>query len=248
MNKYFLISLISTIALTSCNKDLDCNSDIAKQNVKEILIDVETKGKMSYNLSKTSKTNINDIIENYIEIKNVRTVNKNEELKSCECRATLTFNLDEKASKKMKSKEAQLGAMLFNKQLLNVDGTEIYYNIQETADGEIYTETYEIDGLDATIIMLNKYLISNKKGIKKGTILNFASKENNGENKYQLKFLNDNKIEIKYSYLDFTNTEIAEFNNGKIIIDGNDDVYILENDIFKAYNPESQTYDLHYKK
>lgn len=242
-----IISIL--LLITSCNSDLDCNSEIAKQTVKEILIDIEqNSNKFLYRMNGTKKRDISKIINDYVVIKNVRTTDINKELKSCECRATLSFNLEESVAKEMRKDGAKLGAMILQSELLNIDGTEIFYNLQETADGELMAETYEIRGLDATVSILNDILKNKKAEYKKGDILIFKDKENGGESQYKLTFLEENKLDIEYTYFDFKENVIGDFNNGKINVNGEDELYILEGEIFKSYNPESHEYDLYYKK
>lgn len=58
-------------------------------------------------------------------------------------------------------------------------------------------------------------------------------------------------LKITYKYLGFSETNKAKLENGKIIVldlpkhftTPNDKYYILENNVFKAYNPEKDGYD-----
>lgn len=246
--KKTLIIISSLFLIMSCSNDLDCNSELAKQTVKEILIDLENSNKLVYSMNGIRKKDISKIIKEYVVIKNVRTTAINKELKSCECRATLTLDLEESASKVMRGNDVKVSAMILGGELLNIDGTEIFYNIQETADGELMAETYEISGLDVTISILNNILKKIETEYKKGDVLIFKDKVNNGLSQYKLTFLKENKLDIEYTYFDYKQNEIADYKNGVINVNGDGKLYILEGDIFKARNPESYEYDLFYKK
>lgn len=164
--KKLIIAIFSMLLITSCSTDLDCNSDIAKQTIKDILIDLESSSlnKPIYTLRNISESDISRIINDYTVIKNVRTTDINKELKSCQCRATFAFVLDEKLSKEMKSDKLKFQGDIWSTGLLDIDGTEIFYNLQETADGEMMAETYEIEGLDFIISVLdNRLEVKEKK-------------------------------------------------------------------------------------
>lgn len=256
--KLIVISLI----LTSCGKsDFECNSTIAKSTVKSIWKDAESKNRFAYGLYGIKSNEVNDFIDQYMSIEQVRTISKNDELKRCECAGKVVFNMPDEVKANISEIKNKKGLMGFAiaESLTSEDGIDIEYNVQETEEGEIYAETYTIDNLSEKIMFYKNLLSSYEKlktlkEYKKGVVLNFASKVNNGENKYKLTFLNDNKLDIEYRYFDYKQNETAIFENGEIIVtDLPDDFpiaknkfYILKDDIFKAYNPESGEYDLHY--
>lgn len=251
--KKSIVALLALLLITSCGSDLDCNSEIAKQTVKDILIDLESsnQNKPIYALRSMSESDISRIINDYAVIKNVRTTNINKELKSCECRATLTFVLDEDLSREMKSDKLKMQAQIWSTGLLDIDGTEIYYNLQETADGELMAETYEIDGLDFIVSVLDNRLKVKSNNSKKENVRTFSSKD--GYVSYSLKFLNTNRIEITFNQ--GTHEEIFEvdYKNGIITNpnfedDPNNPQFKLEKDVLKVRDQPNGGYTTYYKK
>ncbi|CAM3540327.1 hypothetical protein [Aequorivita lipolytica] len=274
MNKILLI-IVSLIILSSCaSSDLDCNSDMVKKTVKDLLLESELQNGGDFSsMYSISKNDVEILFEEVIKISSVRTVAKNDELKSCDCKATLVFDINQEMKNDIKKINDNGFARMLMNGLVDEKGIEIIYNIQETADGEIYVETQEIENLDVNVTIYglaykeymekdqneievnenkkegfveNNQQTKENKSYTKGDVLKFQSKVNNGENKYKLTFLSDNKIDIEYTYFDFKDNVIAQFKNGIVNVDGDEETYILDNKTFKVFNPESQEYDIHY--
>ncbi len=171
MNRILLLIIASSLFLTSCaSSDLDCNSDMVKKTVKDLLLESELQNGGDFSsMYNISRNDVEKLFEEVIKISSVRTVAKNDELKSCDCKATLIFHINEEMKNDIKKiNENGFARMLMNG-LVDEKGIEIIYNIQETADGEIYVETQEIENLDVNVtiygLAYKQYMAKDNKQI-----------------------------------------------------------------------------------
>lgn len=131
MKKYIICILILSI-LTSCTNQPKCDSDEAIQLAKD-LIKQELKsdgGALGLEMFGMGDENtIDEFVDNNIELKSIRTTEKDDELKTCSCASQITFKFSEEFEKKMKEngKENIISSAIsdiLNKQI------EYYYNLQ----------------------------------------------------------------------------------------------------------------------
>ena len=131
MKKYIICILLLSI-LTSCTEQPKCDSDEALQLAKD-LIKQELKSdgnSMALEMFGMGDENtIDKFVDENIELKSVRTTEKNDELKTCSCASQITFKFSEEFEKKMKEngKENIISSAIndiLNKQI------EYYYNLQ----------------------------------------------------------------------------------------------------------------------
>jgi len=131
MKKSIICILILSI-LTSCTNQPKCDSDEAIQLAKDLLKQ-ELKsdgGAMGIEMFGMGDENtIDEFVDNNIELKSVRTTEKDDELKTCNCASQITFKFSEVFEKRMKEngKENIISSAIsdiLNKQI------EYYYNLQ----------------------------------------------------------------------------------------------------------------------
>lgn len=159
MNRFFRFYVLSVLLLTficSCdNNNLDCNSLSAKKLVKIIQVDIEKEKSFryqSYGIDNLENY-LNYFMDEVVEIINTRPIAKNKEIKSCDCAASMTFNLQPdllnyltKNSNEERIQKLDIDILL-DKQGLNVE-----YLIQRTDDGGLYGSSRQVKGLKDAII------------------------------------------------------------------------------------------------
>jgi hypothetical protein len=131
MKKYFIGVLLLSI-FTSCTEQPKCDSDEALQLAKD-LIKQELKSdgnSLALEMFGMGDENtIDKFVDENIELKSVRTTEKNDELKTCSCASQITFKFSEEFEKKMKEngKDNIISSAvndILSKQI------EYYYNLQ----------------------------------------------------------------------------------------------------------------------
>ena len=131
MKKYIICILILSI-LTSCTNQPKCDSDEAIQLAKD-LIKQELKsdgGALGLEMFGMGDENtIDDFVDNNIELKSVRTTEKDDELKTCSCASQITFKFSEEFEKKMKENGTENIISSAINDILNTQ-IEYYYNLQ----------------------------------------------------------------------------------------------------------------------
>ena len=260
MKKLNLVLLFLTITLlTSCgSEDYKCESNIAKSTVKGIHKDLLSDSR-KLKKYKIEENFIVDFLKNNVELTMIRTSSISEEIKKCECQAKMIFNVESNfVETQISDNLFWENANSFEKQMLKApikrelkNGFDIEYTVQQTNNDEIIAETYEIEKLADIIIRYNDF----KKSKSDKKVTNYKSKNNNGKNKYKLTYLKNNKIDIEYTYFDYKSNEVVELKDGEIIVNDlpsdfpieKNKFYLIEGDVFKAFNPESQDYDLYDK-
>ena len=131
MKKYIICILLLTI-LTSCTEQPKCDSEEALQLAKDLIKQELKSGGNSLALEMFGmgdENTIDKFVDENIELKSVRTTEKNDELKTCNCASQITFKFSEEFEKKMKEngKENIISSAIYeilNKQI------EYYYNLQ----------------------------------------------------------------------------------------------------------------------
>lgn len=131
MKKYIICILILSI-LTSCTNQPKCDSDegiqLAKDLIKqELKSDGGVLGLAMFGMG--DENTIDEFVDNNIELKSIRTTEKDEELKTCTCASQITFKFSEEFEKKIKEngKENIISSAIndiFNKQI------DYDYNLQ----------------------------------------------------------------------------------------------------------------------
>lgn len=263
-----LFSLLAiTFLFISCNNQPDCNDSDSIDLAKELIIQEmnENIGKSMTLFGVNIESNIAEFVNNYIEIKSIRVTGKEKELKKCDCATQIEFNLPEdfleqidKQSEKLDNFAANSVKNLFSSKL----DYEYSLQLSEGEEKELFVEgfvpTEEIQEVFMAFTMLNKRFSEMNKdnsekiaekeqsspkkiNYKKGDKLIFNSIDNNGQNIYILNFIEDNKIELEYKYFDYSDKQTLTIENGII----SDDTYVLEDSTFKAFNVESQEYDIY---
>lgn len=164
MRKIYLLC-ITAILLTSCGKDeYRCESNTGINTVKSIYKDALMNSRKVNNSGADEKF-IDDFLDNKLTFSMIRTSNLNEEIKKCECEAKVIFNVERDFSENQLAdnwiwNNASQQERLFLKtpiknELLN--GIDIVYTLQETANEEIIAETYEIEKLKDIIVKYFEY-------------------------------------------------------------------------------------------
>ena len=249
MNKFFTLLILSSFLFSCGEKDLSCGSELAKKTVIDILKESETENAFAYGLSGMKKSDVEKIFDENVDITQIRTTNIDDRLKKCECEGTLIFNVDDDVKKAIRETGDNFLSKMVVKEILAEKGIEIYYNLQETEDGEIYAETYELEGLTTTIVSYHN-LIRNARWNNENT-QTFESKD--GYVTYILKFLNPNRIEITFNQ--GTHEEIFEvdYNNGIVSNPNFEDdpknpQFKLEKDNLKVKDKPNGGYSTYYRK
>ncbi len=226
MNK-LTISILTAFAftLTSCGDgDLSCNSSISKKTVKSIWKDAEIKNQIAYSLYGLKKEDVNTFIDKYIEIEQVRTIAKNEKLKSCECAGKAFFKMPDEVKNEI-SKMKNNGGIMGQAVMANYsaeEGIDVEYNIQETEEGEIYAETYPINNLNSKIVFYFSQIKKHENQNRKGELIVWTPAEEGFGGDYTMTFVENNKVEMYYKYQDFEQTELVDYDtkNSKLISEG----------------------------
>jgi hypothetical protein len=131
MKKYIICFLILSF-LTSCTNQPKCDSDEAIQLAKDLIkqelkSDGGTLGLAMFGMG--DEKTIDEFVDNNIELKSVRTTEKDDELKTCSCASQITFKFSDDFKEKMKESGKEniiLSAIndILNKQI------EYNYNLQ----------------------------------------------------------------------------------------------------------------------
>jgi predicted transcriptional regulator len=269
MKKIILLILVYISFISCSNESVKCDGYYEKETVKSIFKDMALKKKYAFQVygMKNVEAYIDHFFKDNVEFELIRTTAQNKELKSCECAAKLTFHLKPEIQKKIDNIK-QKNATNENEMIENAiadallsnaiarDGIDIVYNIQETTDGNIVAESYDIFDQLAKVIFTFYTLERNfMNDYKKGTILIYKDKEG-GDGKYTLKFIEKDKIEITYRYSDYIEKETVKYKDGRIIVSNlpkdfpilKDRIYLLEAEQLKVFNPESDNYDVYVKQ
>lgn len=255
MKKYFIGILLLSI-LTSCTEQPKCNSDEALQLAKDLIKkELKSDENILYSLSfeEGDEKLIDQFVDENIELTSVRAIEKNEELRTCNCSSIITFKYSEDFQNKMKddyrnnNKYLRTEFVLDESEISNMinkiinEQFEYYYNLQILEkEKNLY-----IEGIVPKNELKNSVLsflqISHKYGIKKEKEEGIESQEskpesNNTENSDKEYYYAIVKNAISPIYEEpklYTKTEyryekgdtihFRELKNGWILFDYSDD-------------------------
>lgn len=114
MKKYIIVIIFSTI-LVSCSKQPICDETKSIKMAKELILQ-----EMKQLVDVAEYETLEKFVNENIEIINIRTNSKDEDLKKCDCSSEITFKYSDDFIKKLKEKESffnsSIGAIL-NKQI-----------------------------------------------------------------------------------------------------------------------------------
>lgn len=246
-----LTILLST--LLSCNNDsVKCDGNLEIKTVKEIYKDELLKMNFAFKMNGIDDLEefLDGFLENNVKFDLIRTKAIDKVLKSCDCAAQLTFELDPEIKKDLENRTSdnnEFQQAVVSKFLGN-DGIDIEYSLQETNDGNFVAETYSINEELGQVVMTYYMLESQYKESK---IKKFVSKNN--EQEIKLLFIDNNKVEITINSFDHSEIFDLEYKNG-LLINNNlpenlkDKYYILDGENLKVYISEEEGYELYKKK
>jgi len=210
----FLISILIFVIFFSCgNKNYSCNSKISKNTLKGIWKDDVKKNEFTNQIYGLNVDDAISFIDEYMEIEQVRTLSKDETIKKCECAAKVVFNIPSEVKESISKINNDGG--LFGQAILEnfsaEEGIDIKYNIQETEDGDIYAETYLIDNLSLKIVFYKNLISKYKNSNRKGEVILWTPIEGVSGGDYTMKFIENNKVEMRYKYFDFEHTDFVDY-------------------------------------
>lgn len=246
--------------------------EIYRDNLYEYLND-DKLSKLNFQMRLMLGNNINlskeELVSSFLKNMNfnfegIRTTNQLKELKKCECASTLIISYKQEYKDKYKD-----ALNTYSKHNISFDiekalnelkktnkSISIIYDAQLTDDNvDIYVNTYIDEDLHNIFqTYIGQYYVLKTIEIKIG-----KNSKNNNETRvysdnqggtYKL-HIDNNELIVTYRYLDFIEKNNGILENGKIIINDlpqnlnipNDKYYILEGNVFKAYNPEKNDYD-----
>jgi len=247
--KYLGAFIIISLATSCNNSDFNCNSEIAKQTVKEIWKDFESENSFSYRLLGLKTNEVSTFIDNYMKIEQVRTISKDEDLKRCQCAGKVVFDIPEDLKMKIANIKNEGGLMDYAmmEAYTAENGIDIEYTVQQTEDGDIYAETYQIENL-GEIIMFYRDLINAHQNVnRKGEVIVWTPVEAGFGGDYTMTFIENDKVKIHYKYMDYEHIEYVDYDSKtyKFISEGGWEQFKFDGDFLRVEDKEG---DLIYKK
>ena len=246
MKKYIISILILSI-LTSCAKQPKCDSDealkLAKDLIKQELGSKENSmAFIMFNMEDGST--IDKFVDDNIELINVRTTEKNDELKKCDCESQISFKFSEEFKEKMK----EIGDQNFVASIINdiLNKQFVYnYNLQNLdKEDKLFIEAIvPIKDLNS---VLTNYLM-------------FAPQlEKNQMDTNEKETLSDEALLGKEVETVHQNETDVSVNSGEIINDksyiykerdysSKTKMYLVKGDVFDIGENKNGFYDIHYK-
>jgi hypothetical protein len=180
------ITLMTILFLTilSCEDDsVKCDGKLEIETVKEIYKDELMKMNFAFKMNGIDDLEgfLYGFFENNVKFDLIRTKAIDKELKSCECAAKLTFELDPEIKKDLENRTSNNNPFqqeILSKFLAN-DGIDIEYSLQETNDGNFVAETYlineELSQVAMTYYMLEKSYKETDLVLEKDKIYKFGT-------------------------------------------------------------------------
>lgn len=228
MKRIILLSLL-LITICSCSKQPQCNDEDSKALVLDILNDntkadfnlslyniIAHEFKVSPNKDRITANRINLYKGGGAVIKSVRTIDQNEELKTCECVGE--FDLSKKEIETIRNYIKDHDLYQLDNIYNDTEGMPISYSLQITDDGDLYAEVEVTqDHLGAFMAYSAiKELISEDKDERKNdsnksnnsvssndiieSTLRLVNIEQDAENGIEYSFSNDNDEELLNVY------------------------------------------------
>lgn len=254
--KKYLIGILLLLILTSCTEQPKCGSDEALQLAKDLIKqELKSDENILYSLSfkEGDEKLIDQFVDENIELTSIRTIEKNEELRTCNCASLITFKYSEDFQNKMKDDyrdnnkyfrsefvldESEISATV-NK-IIN-EQFEYYYNLQILEkEKNLYLEGI-VPKNELKNSVLSFLQIADKYGTKKEKEEETESQENKPEsnntensNKEYYYAIVKNAIspiyeepklytKTEYSYDKGDTIHFRELKNGWILFDYSDD-------------------------
>lgn len=180
------ITLLTILLLTflSCSDDsIKCDGISEIRTVKEIYRDELLKMNFAFKMNGIDDLEefLDGFLENNVKFDLIRTKAIDKELKSCECAAQLTFELDPEIKKDLENRTSnnnEFQQAIVSK-FLGTDGIDIEYSLQETNDGNFVAETYsineELSQVVMTYYMLEKSYKESELVLEKDKIYKFGT-------------------------------------------------------------------------
>ena len=219
--------------LTSCTEQPKCDSDEALQLAKDLIKQELKSDGNSLALEMFGMGNENTIdkfVDENIELKSVRTTEKNDELKTCSCASQITFKCSEEFEKKMKEngKEKIISSAIneiLNKQI------EYYYNLQILEkEKNLYIEGI-VPKEELTGVLTNYTLFAPKNETKE-----VETKNNESQSELTPDQANSGEITTEKSYI------YKERNYSS-----KTKIYLVKGDVFDIGENKDGFYDIFYR-
>jgi hypothetical protein len=246
MKKYISSILILSI-LTSCTKQPKCDNDealkLAKDLIKQELGSKENSmAFIMFNMGDGST--VDKFVDDNIELINVRTTEKNDELKKCDCASQISFKFSEEFKEKMKEiGDENFTASIINDILNKQFGYNYTLQILDKEDGLFIIAIVPIKDLNS---VLTNYLM-------------FAPQlEENQINTNGKEPLSDEALLGKEVNTVHQNETDVSVNSGEIINDksyiykerdysSRTKMYLIKGDVFDIVENKNGFYGIHYK-
>lgn len=146
MKKYIICILLITLSfLLGCSKQPKCDSNesiqLAKDLIKQELASNKNSNAFAF-LGIADKNTLENFVNDNIEVINIRTTSKDEELKKCDCASQITFKFSDELMAKLNeaSKDGFIGLMIGNPLDKQIEYT---FNLQLIEkDDELFIEGF----------------------------------------------------------------------------------------------------------
>ena len=239
--KIHIISLIALSVLTSCSKQPKCGDEESTKLAKALIVQ-EMNDKTGMALS-IFGVNTNESLEKFvnenIELINIRTNDKDEDLKKCSCSSQISFKFPEGFIEKLEEKgEGDFMINIIKKMLtqkIDYNYTLQIINKNEELFFEGIVPSEEIQGVFTNYAILASFL--NKKAKNK-------------------KLINEENISQNVKTVNKSETDLS-VNSGEIIIEKSNiykerdyasktKMYLIKGDIFDIGEEKNGFYDIYY--
>lgn len=186
--------LFASLALlfSSCEKQPECNDPVVKSMVLDILKEDLDKQEIIFN--QLGIYNFQEYSDNFfasmVEVKSVRTTDKNEDLKSCECEAEIEM-LSQEGLEPYKQRLFESVPEFM--EILTSD-VPLNYSIQMTEDDELYVET-EIPTDDLYSNFLGYFYLSLNEAEANSDFEDFIDTSIETSEEYRFKMITEKTVE-----------------------------------------------------
>lgn len=246
MKKHYLYAL-TLLIMVSCTKQPKCDNEealkLAKDLIKQELGSNENLMAFAF-FGMSDKSKIDTFVDNNIELINVRTTEKNDELKKCECASHISFKFSEEFKSKMENigKKDFIGSILneiLNKQF-EYNYTLQIINKEEELFIEGYVPTEDLKGIFTNYLMFNT---SSEEDETRDLDENSLDEDN--QQKTQVDSINKNETNIIPNSGEIITSKSYIYKDRKF--SSKTKMYLIKGDVFDIGENKDGFYDIHYK-